>query len=520
MSTPKFCPACGQPLAVGAKFCAECGKPIIAAAAAQAEKHAPAPAESKPEPKPEPKAEAKPAAREAQLPAASDDDAPHHRSHASHSGGHFDDPMATILDGKDDDHHSDDLGPPDPSESVKTKRPVPVGLIALLLFVVFLGGLMTYVFGDEERSAAIQCRVLGRKDKCETDADKRFALEQQEKREENDLMGHHYGFFDLSVGPDDAAALLRLTIVQKRYEETRKDFVGRIRDGGDDKRAAKDTKTGAYIPGKSADGQAKGAIAFTGQPGSLTWEPKPGQKLLMPLTLQNLPLLEKEQTDGTGKRLTAADVERVSKELENLPRDEDGHVIYDDAHKIRTSDLSSWIYEIYLEAPGYKGRKVLFYEHPGPPDVNLKQLETQGWTVRKFKRAPDGRWVIDNAAFDLLEEPLTIRGRYLRVLKELHCVRQTADYKGKSDQGKKDAEDLIWEQLAMTRERREVAEANDKLETYSDPKTWAGIESTTPTTGPAPPPPPFTSAQAALDGWKAHVAAEIKAYECPKPEPQ
>lgn len=522
-STPKFCAECGGPLLDGAKFCPGCGAKVTAAPTAGTAAPAVAPVGGVGAP-----AAAVPSAgatASAAAAAAADDD-PHARSHARHSGGKFDDPLAHILEDNADGH----LGRPEEGDIVTGKKPFPWGIVVMVVFPAFLVGLLVFIFTDEERSAAIQCRVLGRKDKCETEADKRFALEQAEKREEMELMGHHYGNFDLSVGPEDAVEVLHLTITQRRYEENRADYVKRIRDGGEDKRAPKEAKSGVYSQGKAVDGQIKGVISFTGTAGTATWQPDPSKKvkLLMPLTLANLPLLEKEQADATGKRLSATDVDRVAKELDNLPRDEDGHRIVDDAHKIRTTDLSTWVYEIDMQGPGWQGRKVVFYEHPAPPGVDTKSKDDGSYVARKFKRSPDGRFVIDNSSFDLLEQPLTIRHKYVGVQKDLHCVRQTADYKGKTDQGKKDSEDLIWEQKAFTRERRAVAEANDQLATYNDaanrvaivPEPLPGAPAPAPGAPPPAPLPPYPDAPTALEAWKKHVADAIKAYECPKPEVQ
>ncbi|MSP90917.1 MAG: zinc-ribbon domain-containing protein [Myxococcales bacterium] len=519
-STPKFCAECGAPLQAGAKFCAGCGAKVGAAAAVGKTPDGPV------DPAGAASAASASAASASAASAAAADDEPHDRSHARHSGGQFEDPLAHILEDNADDH----LGQPEAGDIAAGKKPFPWGIAVMVVFLVFLIGLLAFIFTDEERSAAIQCRVLGRKEKCETEADRRFALEQAEKREEMELMGHHYGSFDLSVGPEDAVEVLNLTITQRRYEETRADYVKRIRDGGEDKRTAKEAKSGVYSQGKAVDGQIKGVISFAGTAGELTWKPDPVKKLklLMPLTLANLPLLEKEQADATGKRLSATDVDRVAKELENLPRDDEGHRVIDDAHKIRTTDLSTWVYEIDMQGAGWQGRKVVFYEHPAPLGVDTKSKDDGSYVARKFKRSPDGRFVIDNSSFDLLEQPLTIRYKYVAVLKDLHCVRQTADYKGRTDQGKKDSEDLIWEQKAFTKERRAVAEANDVLATYNDaanrvaivPEPAPGAPVPAPGTPPPAPLPPYADAPTALDAWKKHVADEIKAYECPKPGEQ
>jgi hypothetical protein len=119
------------------------------------------------------------------------------------------------------------------------------------------------------------------------------------------------------------------------------------------------------------------------------------------------------------------------------------------------------VYEVHLWAPGFYKRDILFYDDPLPGELDKKKLEADKWTLRKFKRLPDGKLIIDNASFDLLPEPRTVRIKYLRVLREIHCLKQSKEYAGKSDQGKKDDEDLIWEQLAFTKEKREIALKND-----------------------------------------------------------
>jgi hypothetical protein len=168
-------------------------------------------------------------------------------------------------------------------------------------------------------------------------------------------------------------------------------------------------------------------------------------------------MLEKEQADGAGKRLTVEGLAELAKKIEEYgvalkaaQAKEGAELPQDPQAGVKTVAVSTWVYEVHLWAPGFYKRDVLFYDDPLPTDFDKKKLEADKWTLRKFKRT-----------FDLLPEPRTVRTKYLRVLREIHCIKQSKEYAGKSDQGKKDAEDLIWEQLAFTKEKREIAIKND-----------------------------------------------------------
>ena len=198
--------------------------------------------------------------------------------------------------------------------------------------------------------------------------------------------------------------------------------------------------------------------------GPISWWAKKNQKLQLPMAVQNLPILEKEQTDGNGKRLTADAIAEIIKlqEAGGAPKPAEGEEKKPDPNQeVKTVAVSTWTYEIRLWAPGYEQRNILFYDDPLPPDADKKKLEAEKWTLRKFKRMPDGKLVIDNAGFDLLPKPETIRGKYLAVLKELHCLKLTKEYEGKSQQGKTDAEELIWDQKAFTKEWQAIGKKND-----------------------------------------------------------
>lgn len=207
--------------------------------------------------------------------------------------------------------------------------------------------------------------------------------------------------------------------------------------------------------------------------GPITWEPKPGRELQLPMTLATLPLLEKEQEDGNKKRLTADDVKKIE-EMKNTPKkDADGNLIKDPATVVKTVAVSTWVYEIELSAPGYLPRKVLFYDEPAPPDLDIKKLEKEGWSTRKFKRTPDGKFIMDNASFDLTPTPRVLINRYMQYLQQSKCMKEAPEWKGKPDQGKLDAEDLLWEQLMFrTKEKREIALKNEEDPEF---KTWRDL---------------------------------------------
>ncbi|MBI5607541.1 MAG: zinc ribbon domain-containing protein [Deltaproteobacteria bacterium] len=485
MSTgsPKFCAACGHALQPGAKFCPDCGEKLTPAQVAEQakieEKKAEA-ATAEPAPAAPTKAEPKKAA------------------------------PAPSSDGDHDDHlpppdHDDDLDELHPHKLHKgPSTPVIAGGIAL---VVMLGAVL-FLTSNPERLAAFQCRVLGQADKCETEAMKLAKLKKQQNEEEQQLMVSAAAQFDLGFDPKESW----VTIVQKRYEEPRDDFVKRVRDNGPDNRKLVETRFGDYVVSKAKgeQGQIKGAIAFVtaeewtakhsspdtqpalipeppppppkpGDPpppppppvpvppkGPISWWPKKNQEITLPMAVQNLPMLEKEQADGSGKRLTAEAIAELQKKIEEAasinaaPKKEGEEVKKDDPVKdIKTVAVSTWIYEVHLWAPGYFQRDIVFYDDPLPPDLDKKKLEADKWTVRKFKKTPDGKLVIDNASFDLLPEPRTLQGRYIRVLKEIHCLKQSKEYQGKSAQGQKDDEELLWEQAAFTKEKKEIAMKND-----------------------------------------------------------
>jgi len=456
----KFCAECGANLKPGAKFCSECGAKTPAAAPAPqpappvAEEPPPAPAAEAPPPAPEPPpAPANKAKEEAPAPTAA--------PKAESSGkGHYQDPIAAMLASDDDDDDDDHLAMPD-DDGEPAKREVPFGLISLggLALLIVVG--MAYIGSNDELSQRFKCNVLGDKAACVTEDDKLFAIEQQEKREEIELMQHHYGGFDLSFTPEKDASF---TLKQTRYEENRLDFIKRIREGDGDKRVRKTVKVGEYKEKKSNEGEIKGIVTFKQSAQPPTFKPEQGKELVLPLTLSDLPLLEREQVEAQNpeKRLSAEDVIKLQKMADNPERDEDGNIIKEKKMRIKTVALSTWIYEIAIDAVGFEPRSILFYEAPLPPDLDAKKLEEEGVTLRPFKRRPDGRFVIANASFDLLPKPKTIQTRYIQVLKELHCLRKSKEYEGKSEQGKADAEALIWEQKAFNKVLQEIAHKNDE----------------------------------------------------------
>ena len=487
MTKPKFCSKCGNPLSVQSQFCSECGTPVAvletapkvvdepeAAAAPPAAPAAPvldvsAPAAAPTEQKPaETRAEtAEPAAAEA--PAADT----------------FADPIASVLAGvsgdDDDDDMDDHLSMPE-EDAGPPKRELPLGMIALGCFGLVLVAMAVIITNNDELNARFQCNILGQRAMCITEEDKLWEIEQAEKREEIELMIHHYGGFDLAFSPETDTSF---TLRQHRYEEDRADFVKRIREGADDTRVLKETKVGVYSTGKSKEGVIKGRITFASNaPDVVTFKPEQGKELILPLSLAELPLLEREQIDGNGKALKADDIKKLEEEKNNAPRDELGRPVYGPKLKVKTRAVSTWTYEIELVAPGYNARKVTFYEPPIAPGIDIKKLEADKvMSFKAFKRRPDGRFVIDNASFDLLPEPKTIRIKYIQVLKELHCLRLSKEYQGRSEQGKKDSEELIWEQKAFTPELMDIAHQND-----ADPE------------------------------WLAYKETEFKGYQCPKYE--
>ncbi|MCB9738038.1 MAG: zinc ribbon domain-containing protein [Deltaproteobacteria bacterium] len=457
MSSPKFCMDCGAKLAEGAKFCASCGAKVAppAEAAPAAEEKAPrdetpaadAPAASAPEAESDrPAAPSLDAAPAAPAKEPEDDD-----------GDAFKDPVAALL-ASDDDDDADHLEMPE-GESGKQGFKLSMGGIILIAFVVIVVGIIATIASSDELSARFQCNVLGKRSACITEEDRLFEIEQAEKKEEIELMTHHYGGFDLNFTPEKETSF---TIRQHRYEEDRKEFVKRIREGATDSRVRKTTRVGAYSEKKGTDGVIKGNVAFADGAKEPTYAPTKGKDIVLPLSLPELPLLEREQVDGNGKRLSADDIAKIEKAKENPELDGEGKPVRKPELKVKTLAISTWVYEIELTAPGFKPRKIVFFEAPAPPDIDVKKLEEEGITVRPFKRRPDGRFIIDNASFDLLPEPRTLWTRYVQAQKEIYCLQQTAEYKGKSDQGKADAEALLWEQKAFTQEILDIAHQNDE----------------------------------------------------------
>ncbi len=479
MTKPKFCSKCGNPLSVGSGFCSECGASISVQATAPkvAKEAAPAPAAA-PDLDVSPPPEA-PVMEE--TPAAAANEEEKEQAPASVEDDHHDDSIATMLAGAEDDDLGDHLAMPDEDEG-PIKKELPLGMIALGCFFAVIVAMAVIISTNDELSARFQCNVLGERAKCVTEADKLWEIEQAEKREEIELMTHHYGGFDLAFSPE---ADTSFTLRQLRYEEARDDFVKRVREGADDKRQLKETKPGVYSTGKGKEGVIKGLIRFAANaPNTTTYKPEQGKELVLPLSLSELPLLEREQVDGNGKRLSGDDIKKLEELKNDAKRDEMGRPIYGPELKVRTMAISTWIYEVELTAPGYHTRKVVFYEPPMAPDIDMKKLEKEEKiSFKAFKRRPDGRFVIDNASFDLLPEPKTIRIKYIQVLKELHCLRLSREYQGRSEQGKKDAEELIWEQKAFTPELKDIAHQNDE-----DPE------------------------------WITYKETEFKGYKCPKYE--
>ncbi len=445
MSTPKFCMECGTSLNAGAKFCASCGAKVEAPAAATASEP---PAKAEPAAKAEAAKEDRPSAPslEAAPPAAAAK--PKAAEPAPKRAA-----VAELIASDDDD--DDQLAMPSGNAEAGDKAPKPIGMFVMIGFVVAIIGAGVFIGSNEELNARFRCNVLGNKAACITEEDRMFEIEQAEKKEEIELMAHHYGGFDLSFTPENETSF---TIRQHRYEEPRADFVKRIREGGTDTRLRKVTKVGVYSEKKLPDGVIKGNVAFSADGGAaVTYQPVQGKTLVLPLALPELPLLEREQVDGNNKPLSIDDIAAIEKAKEaggeNAPKKAE--------LKVKTVAVSTWVYEIELSATGYKPRKVYFYEAPIPPDLDVKKLEAEGHSVRAFKRRPDGRFVIDNANFDLVPEPRTLWTRYIQAQKEIYCLQQSAEYKGKSDQGKADAEALLWEQKAFTKDLLDIAHQND-----------------------------------------------------------
>lgn len=465
MSTPKFCMECGTSLSAGAKFCASCGAKVEAPAAVPAAAEEPKEEPATPEPAKSEPTKSEPAksepAKDERPSAPSLEAAPPAAAKPAVSQPVVTEPApkrAAVSDliSSDDDEGDDQLAMPAGSTEAGDKAPKPIGLFVMIGFVVAVIGVGVFIGSNEELNARFRCNVLGNKAACITEEDRLFEIEQAEKKEEIELMAHHYGGFDLSFTPENETSF---TIRQHRYEEPRADFVKRIREGGTDTRLRKVTKVGVYSEKKLPDGVIKGNVAFSAEGGAtVTYQPVQGKSLVLPLALPELPLLEREQVDGNNKPLSIDDIAAIEKAKEaggeNAPKKNE--------LKVKTVAVSTWVYEIELSATGYKPRKVFFYEAPMPPDLDVKKLEAEGHSVRAFKRRPDGRFVIDNANFDLVPEPRTLWTRYIQAQKEIYCLQQSAEYKGKSDQGKADAEALLWEQKAFTKDLLDIAHQNDE----------------------------------------------------------
>lgn len=224
-----------------------------------------------------------------------------------------------------------------------------------------------------------------------------------------------------------------------------------------------------------AAGQAAPEPEMIDVAGPLSWWPHPAtktetaKKITLPMTLQTLPLLEKEQCapvsaekDAKCERLNPEKIKEIEKKRDTPVKDAEGNIVADPTTRIKTTDLSTYTYEIELSAPGYKSRKVLFFDDPAPPDVDTKKLEQEGWTVRKFKRTPDGKFLIDNASFDLVPEPATLRIKYLSLLKNLQCLRLSPDFKGKTEALRLDAEERVKEENFFNRDKWAIAIENEK----------------------------------------------------------
>ncbi len=462
MATPKFCSECGTPLKEGARFCSECGHPAPAAAPAADAK----PAEAAPVVEEQSAADEKPVAIEQPAAAPAVSDAGDDHKHAKHTGG-FVDPVAALLaaDPDDDDEAemADSLAMPDADGSAGGRH-LPVGAIAVGAFVLVMVAMTVVIATNDELSARFQCQVLKNTQKCVTEDDHLFAVQQQKKKEELALMTHHYATFQLGFAPEKETSF---TLRQRRYEESRDEFIKRVREGTPDNRTQKEVRVGAYEIGKSAEGVTKGLIRLAaGKTEGPTYTPMEKKELILPIPLNELPVLEREQViEGTAKRLTADEITVLEEKSRNPKRDDEGHLV--EEAKVETVAMSTYIYEIEFTATGYYPRKVIFYEDPPPPDVDLKQLKTdESVSLKPFKRRPDGIYTIDSASFDLLPEPRTIQTRYLQVLKEIHCVKKSKEYEGKSDQGKADAELLIWEQKAFTEQLKAIALENEKDEEF------------------------------------------------------
>ena len=460
MATPQFCSECGTLLKEAARFCSECGHstPVPAAEPKPAAESKLA-AASKPEPA------AKPAATgPAAEPASADDGADHH--HAQHTGG-FVDPIAALLGANpeedDEAEMADSLTLPD-ADGAKAGKRVPVGVIAVSIFVLVMVAMTSVIATNDELSARFQCQVLKKRDMCVTEADHLFEIQQQKKKEELALMGHHYATCQLGFAPEKETSF---TLRQRRYEESRDEFIKRVREGTPDNRTLKEVRVGTYEVGKSAEGVTKGRIRLAaGKTEGPTYEPNAKKELILPIPLNELPLLEREQViEGTGRRLSIEELTALEEKVRNPTRDAEGRVVAE--AKIETQAMSTYLYEIEFSAKGFYPRKVLFYEDPPPPDVDLKALKAdETMTLKPFKRRPDGIFTVDSASFDLLPEPRTIQTRYMQVLKEIHCLKKSKEFEGKSEQGKADAEALIWEQKAFTEQLQKIALENEQDEEF------------------------------------------------------
>ena len=525
-STPKFCAQCGAPLTAGAKFCAGCGTPTaVSAAVEDAPPPVPEPLIEKldePDPDDHHAHKAKHAGGKFEDPLAhlldKEDDADHSQDQ---------------LDKEDALELPEEATAPTKKQfpiAFVAMGAMAAVVVGSLLFVASNEELSARVqcnlFGKADKCITAEDRQaeLDRKEKEEEqtlmtarygqfdlnfDPPKDTSVLIVQKRYEEDRAS----FIARTAGSISCKAA---TDCPANYEctggEGAKKCIVKAGATGDN-RVLKLKKVGDYkqLP-KGDDGTSKGLISFVeekvwaekhandpaptpppppeapkpGDPppppavppspprtGPITWEPKANKELQLPMSLSSLPLLEKEQEDGNKKRLGPDDIKKIE-EMKAGPqeKDSDGNVIKKPETQVKTVAVSTWVYEIELSAPGYAPRKVLFYDDPPPPDLDVKKLEKEGWTTRKFKRTPDGKYVIDNAAFDLTPTPRVLINRYVQYIQQWKCLQEAPEWKGKPDQAKKDAEDLLWEQLMFTKEKRAIAL---KLEDDAEFKTWRDL---------------------------------------------
>lgn len=134
----------------------------------------------------------------------------------------------------------------------------------------------------------------------------------------------------------------------------------------------------------------------------------------------------------------------------------------------QTVAISTWIYRVELSALGHATRKLLFYNDEAPPDVDVGRLQEAGWTAKIFKRIPSGDYLIDEE-FTLTPQPRVLSRRYLQYLQLSKCQRESEDWAHRTLASKNDADDLLWEQLMFTNEKRKIAL---KLEDDAEFRAW------------------------------------------------